>query len=217
MVFIYNERQESQFGRTIVAGEATGRMEGAPPRGQRSDDMAIAVGLRLLSVGPMLILVLLAAAISVITPNFLSPGNISNILAQTAVIAIVAMGQQLVILTRGIDLSVGANRRAGVGHRRPGVPPGQLGAAGDRGDAVRRRRGRRGQRRRLRLWAPAASLHHHARHAQHLSRPRAGVRDRPHDDARHAGRRHLHRRRLRPSAFPTPSSSSSPSPRRCSS
>ena len=47
--------------------------------------------------------------ISLLTPNFLKPGNISNILAQTAVIAIVAIGQHLVILTRGIDLSVGAN------------------------------------------------------------------------------------------------------------
>jgi ribose transport system permease protein len=43
------------------------------------------------------------------TPNFISPRNIGNIVAQTAVIAIVAMGQQVVILTRGIDLSVGAN------------------------------------------------------------------------------------------------------------
>ena len=42
-------------------------------------------------------------------PPFLSPRNISNILAQTAVIAVVAMGQHLVILTRGIDLSVGSN------------------------------------------------------------------------------------------------------------
>ncbi|MFL5332867.1 MAG: ABC transporter permease [Geminicoccaceae bacterium] len=33
----------------------------------------------------------------------------SNIAAQTAVIAIVAIGQHLIILTRGIDLSVGAN------------------------------------------------------------------------------------------------------------
>ena len=47
--------------------------------------------------------------ISLLTPNFLKPGNLSNILAQTAVIAIVALGQHLVILTRGIDLSVGAN------------------------------------------------------------------------------------------------------------
>lgn len=70
---------------------------------------AVMVGLRLLNFGPVLILVLLVVAISLLTPNFLKPVNIGNILAQTAVIAIVAMGQQLVILTRGIDLSVGAN------------------------------------------------------------------------------------------------------------
>lgn len=69
----------------------------------------ISIGLRLLSFGPLLILIVLIAAISLLTPNFTKPGNISNIVAQTAVIAIVAMGQQLVILTRGIDLSVGAN------------------------------------------------------------------------------------------------------------
>jgi ribose transport system permease protein len=69
----------------------------------------VAVGLKLLSIGPVLILVLLAITISLLTPNFLKPGNISNIIAQTAVIAIVAIGQHLVILTRGIDLSVGAN------------------------------------------------------------------------------------------------------------
>jgi ribose transport system permease protein len=69
----------------------------------------VSVGLRLLGIGPLLILVLLVAAVSALTPNFLKPGNLGNILAQTAVIAIVAMGQHLVILTRGIDLSVGAN------------------------------------------------------------------------------------------------------------
>src|SRR4029079_679663 len=63
----------------------------------------------ILSIGPAFILILLAILISLFTPNFLKPGNLSNILAQTAVIAIVAIGQHLVILTRGIDLSVGAN------------------------------------------------------------------------------------------------------------
>ncbi|MBX3576676.1 MAG: ABC transporter permease [Rhizobiaceae bacterium] len=56
-----------------------------------------------------MILAILIVVISLLTPNFLKPVNIGNILAQTAVIAIVALGQQLVILTRGIDLSVGAN------------------------------------------------------------------------------------------------------------
>ena len=92
-----------------MAGAARERSDAAPPIGEHAEAFAITVGLRLLSAGPLLILVLLAAAIGLITPNFLSPGNISNILAQTAVIAIVAMGQQLVILTRGVDLSVGAN------------------------------------------------------------------------------------------------------------
>jgi ribose transport system permease protein len=69
----------------------------------------VALGLRLLSVGPLLILLLLVIGIALVTPAFLKPINLGNILAQTSVIAIVAMGQQLVILTRGIDLSVGSN------------------------------------------------------------------------------------------------------------
>ncbi|MBX4908015.1 ABC transporter permease [Rhizobium bangladeshense] len=52
---------------------------------------------------------MLIAVVSIVTPAFLKPVNLGNILAQTAVIAVVAMGQQLVILTRGIDLSVGSN------------------------------------------------------------------------------------------------------------
>ena len=77
--------------------------------GRGGDGAAVNAALRLLNIGPLLILVLLVVAVGLLTPHFLKPGNIANILAQTAVIAIVAMGQQLVILTRGIDLSVGAN------------------------------------------------------------------------------------------------------------
>lgn len=69
----------------------------------------LGIALRLLGIGPVLILIILVVGISIATPNFLKPVNIGNILAQTAVIAIVAIGQHLVILTRGIDLSVGAN------------------------------------------------------------------------------------------------------------
>lgn len=91
------EEQPGPESDTHAAGRQAGR--GA----------AIALGLRLLSVGPVLILIVLVATIGLFTPHFLKPVNIGNILAQTAVIAIVAMGQQLVILTKGIDLSVGAN------------------------------------------------------------------------------------------------------------
>jgi ribose transport system permease protein len=70
---------------------------------------ALTIGLKLLSAGPVVILVVLIVVLSMLSPPFLTTRNLSNILAQTAVIAIVAMGQHLVILTRGIDLSVGSN------------------------------------------------------------------------------------------------------------
>ena len=94
-----------------MAEAATERQETAPsPKERRaSGAFAVSLALRLLGVGPLLILIVLIAVISQSTPYFLKPVNISNILAQTAVIAIVAIGQHLVILTRGIDLSVGSN------------------------------------------------------------------------------------------------------------
>jgi ribose transport system permease protein len=83
---------------------ATGGTAQAHPGGG-----SVALWLRLLSAGPLLILILLVFGVALVTPAFLKPINLGNILAQTSVIAIVAMGQQLVILTRGIDLSVGSN------------------------------------------------------------------------------------------------------------
>jgi ribose transport system permease protein len=87
----------------------TGTPTKAVPQMARRRLTGVEVGLRLLGFGPVLILVLLVVVVSAVTPNFLKPINLGNILAQTAVIAIVALGQQIVILTRGIDLSVGAN------------------------------------------------------------------------------------------------------------
>ncbi|WP_270179780.1 ABC transporter permease [Alkalihalobacillus sp. CinArs1] len=43
-----------------------------------------------------------------LNPNFLSVDNLSNLGRQTAIIGIVAIAQTLVIITKGIDLSVGA-------------------------------------------------------------------------------------------------------------
>lgn len=112
MVFVYKEQNARSASKAVadVAGEqSTGPSAAAAVERLDGKAFAIALSLRLLSIGPLLILVALAAAISLVTPNFLKPGNLGNIVAQTAVIAIVAIGQHLVILTRGIDLSVGAN------------------------------------------------------------------------------------------------------------
>jgi ribose transport system permease protein len=61
-----------------------------------------------LKAGPVLILGILMLVVSLATPLFLTPRNLGNVLAQTAVIAVLALGQLLVIVTRGIDLSVGS-------------------------------------------------------------------------------------------------------------
>jgi ribose transport system permease protein len=52
--------------------------------------------------------ILLAVALSVLSPHFLTERNIFNILDQSVVVGIVAVGMTFVILTGGIDLSVGA-------------------------------------------------------------------------------------------------------------
>ena len=59
-------------------------------------------------LGPVLALVLLGAYLSIATPHFLKTNNLVNITRQSAITAILAVGQTLVILTSGIDLSVGA-------------------------------------------------------------------------------------------------------------
>ncbi|WP_304454527.1 ABC transporter permease [Nocardiopsis sp. YSL2] len=60
------------------------------------------------TLGPAGVLLLTIVAFSVIAPNFLAPTNIALILQQTAVIGTLALGQTLIILTMGIDLSVGS-------------------------------------------------------------------------------------------------------------
>lgn len=52
-------------------------------------------------------LLLLSAALSVLADNFLTERNLRNVMWQSTAIGIVAIGQTLVILTAGIDLSVG--------------------------------------------------------------------------------------------------------------
>jgi fructose transport system permease protein len=55
-----------------------------------------------------MVLIVACIAFTIINPRFAQPATISIILQQTAVIAALALGQTLIILTAGIDLAVGA-------------------------------------------------------------------------------------------------------------
>ncbi|MFO7322408.1 MAG: ribose ABC transporter permease [Chloroflexota bacterium] len=58
--------------------------------------------------GLLLSLLLLCVALALASDRFLTADNIVNILRQSAINGIIAVGMMLVILTRGIDLSVGS-------------------------------------------------------------------------------------------------------------
>jgi fructose transport system permease protein len=59
-------------------------------------------------LGPLAVLVVAIIAFSIVNTRFFSAANLSLVLAQVTVIATLALGQTLIILTAGIDLSVGA-------------------------------------------------------------------------------------------------------------
>jgi ribose transport system permease protein len=58
--------------------------------------------------GSILGLIILCISFSILSPYFLTARNWSMILQQVSVLAIIALGELLVILTAGIDLSVGS-------------------------------------------------------------------------------------------------------------
>ncbi|GLZ01425.1 ABC transporter permease [Actinoplanes sp. NBRC 103695] len=58
--------------------------------------------------GPLAVLIVAIIAFSIVNPRFFSAPNLSLVLAQVTVIAVLALGQTLIILTAGIDLATGA-------------------------------------------------------------------------------------------------------------
>jgi fructose transport system permease protein len=59
-------------------------------------------------LGPLAVLIVAIIAFSIVNTRFFSAVNLSLVLEQVTVIATLALGQTLVILTAGIDLSAGA-------------------------------------------------------------------------------------------------------------
>jgi ribose/xylose/arabinose/galactoside ABC-type transport system permease subunit len=58
--------------------------------------------------GTFIALIALIVVAALLSPRFLSPVNLMNVLRQTAIVGVLGIGMTYVILTAGIDLSVGA-------------------------------------------------------------------------------------------------------------
>jgi len=55
------------------------------------------------------VIVLMVAAIGSRVPSFIAPANLVEMFNETAILVILALGQMMVLLTKGIDLSMAAN------------------------------------------------------------------------------------------------------------
>ncbi|TVR01094.1 MAG: ABC transporter permease [Spirochaetaceae bacterium] len=63
---------------------------------------------RLRELGLLLFILVLGAVIQVRNPAFLRVSNLMSLFTNTSILAILAVGMMMVLLTRGIDLSIGA-------------------------------------------------------------------------------------------------------------
>ncbi|SEK52826.1 ribose transport system permease protein [Carnobacterium iners] len=59
-------------------------------------------------LGPLLALIVLVIFVTILNPGFVAPNNLLNLLRQVSTNALIAFGMTFVILTGGIDLSVGS-------------------------------------------------------------------------------------------------------------
>jgi fructose transport system permease protein len=88
--------------------EAPGAAEDILPQKPTAARRIHAVLHRFPALSPLVVLVLAFIAFSLANSNFAQPRAISLLLQEVAVIGALAVGQTLIILTAGIDLSVGA-------------------------------------------------------------------------------------------------------------
>src|SRR3979411_2678083 len=87
---------------------ASQEVERAKQRSQAGQARLLGLVSRVRELGLLIVLLLIVLTVSVQAPRFLSIDNFEQILLSIAILAIVAVGETLVVLTRNVDLSVGS-------------------------------------------------------------------------------------------------------------
>ncbi|MEJ2751608.1 MAG: ABC transporter permease, partial [Chloroflexota bacterium] len=80
----------------------------ATASGERESRSLFLTLVRFRELSIIIFIVLLIVVVAINTPAFLTVENFRNILLNLSILVIVALGQMMVIITRGIDLSVGS-------------------------------------------------------------------------------------------------------------
>lgn len=87
----------------------TASPKSVPDQAERPESRLVRALRLLVMVGVLpILLILMAVIFGSIEPRFLNPTNLMNILRQATFLVIVAIGQMLVLISAGFDLSVGA-------------------------------------------------------------------------------------------------------------
>src|SRR4028118_985795 len=119
----------------MTEGTANGTARGGALRERLSDFVS-----QIAAAGALIVVFVF---LSFASPDFLTADNLFNIGSQTAVVAVIAVGMTLVIITAGIDLSVGSGAAPGGGVGAPPLRPrGGRVRGGSRGDAPSHHHGR---------------------------------------------------------------------------
>ena len=84
------------------------KVESAEKRSQISQTRLLGLVSRVRELGLLVVLILIIIIVGIQVPRFLSIDNLEQILLSVAIIAIIAVGETLVVLTRNVDLSVGS-------------------------------------------------------------------------------------------------------------
>lgn len=98
-----------------------------PPEQQSILRRALGATQRFSAIGPLISLLILIVLLSFLSPFFLQVDNLFNVFQQITVLAIISLGATMVIITGGIDLSVGSiaalsGMIAGVAFGEAGIP-----------------------------------------------------------------------------------------------
>jgi fructose transport system permease protein len=103
------DTRQDTAGMTAAAASVTGSIDDEDRR-QRSKLERIQHTLHHYpALGPFIVLVVLVTAFSLVVPDrFLKAANLSLVIGQVTVVGTLAIGQTIIILTAGVDLSVGA-------------------------------------------------------------------------------------------------------------
>src|SRR5712692_6584309 len=87
---------------------ASKEVERAKQRSQAGQARLLGLVSRVRELGLLIVLLLIVLTVGIQAPRFLSLDNFVQILLSVAILAIVAVGETLVVLTRNVDLSVGS-------------------------------------------------------------------------------------------------------------